>query len=112
MGISIALSVDVKKGGGVWQTLAHELIGRRRTQYWRENYKRRPYFEAGRDYDYYSPAYQFGYEATDRYTGKNWNDVESTLQRDWDRYEHRGQSTWESIKSAVKDAWDRMVGNR
>jgi hypothetical protein len=80
--------------------------------YWRENYKDRPYFEAGREYDYYSPAYRFGYEARDRYTGKNWNDIESDLQRDWDRYEHRGQSTWESIKSAVKDAWDRMVGNR
>jgi hypothetical protein len=80
--------------------------------YWRENYKRRPYFESGRDYEYYSPAYRFGYDATDRYPGKQWHDVEPDLRRDWDRYEHRGQSTWEHIKNAVKDAWDRMVGNR
>ena len=26
--------------------------------YWRENYKRRPYFETGREYEFYSPAYR------------------------------------------------------
>ena len=80
--------------------------------YWRENYTRRPYFETGRDYEFYGPAYRFGYDATDRYSGKQWNDVEPDLRRDWDRYEYRGQSTWEQIKNAVKDAWDRMVGNK
>ena len=80
--------------------------------YWRENYRGRPYVQPGQDYDFYRPAYRFGYEATDRYQGKNWNDVEANLRRDWDRYEDRGQSTWEQIKSAVRDAWDRMTGNR
>ncbi|HEX2445192.1 MAG TPA: hypothetical protein VHJ77_14700 [Vicinamibacterales bacterium] len=81
-------------------------------QYWRENYKRRPYFETDRDYDYYSPAYRFGYDASERYADRKWEEVEPDLQRDWDRYEHRGQSTWQQIKNAVRDAWDRMVGNR
>lgn len=80
--------------------------------YWRENYKRRSYCEPGSTYDFYSPAYRFGYDATDRYPGKQWKDVESDLSRDWDRYEHRGNSTWEQMKNAVKDAWDRIVGNR
>jgi hypothetical protein len=79
--------------------------------YWRENYKRRPYAESAHDYDYYSPAYRFGYDATDRYAGKQWEDVENDLSRDWDRYEYRGQSTWQQMKNAVKDAWDRIVGN-
>ncbi len=34
------------------------------------------------------------------------------LQRDWDRFEHRGQSTWEHMKAAVRDAWDRVTGHR
>ena len=79
--------------------------------YWRGNYKQRPYVGADEDYDSYGPAYQFGYEATGRYQDKSWDDVESDLESDWDRYEHRGQSTWGQIKSAVKDAWDRMTGN-
>jgi hypothetical protein len=80
--------------------------------YWRDNYKRRPYVGSGQDYASYGPAYRFGYDATERYPSKSWNDVESDLRRDWARYEHRGQSTWEQMKSAVKDAWDRMTGNR
>jgi hypothetical protein len=80
--------------------------------YWRQNYARRPYVEAGRGYDYYSPAYRFGFDASERYRGKAWNDVEPDLEREWDRYEFRGQSTWAQIKNAVRDAWDRVVGNR
>ena len=80
--------------------------------YWRDNFKRRPYVGSDQDYASYGPAYRFGYEATERYRNKSWNDVESDLRRDWARYEHGGQSTWEQMKSAVKDAWDRMTGNR
>ena len=50
--------------------------------YWRENYNRRPYYNPERDYDYYGPAYRFGYDATDRYSGKQWNDVPLLLQLD------------------------------
>ena len=81
-------------------------------KYWRDNYRQRPYVSPEQSYDSWGPAYRFGYDATDRYEGKSWNDVESDLRRDWDRYEHRGQSTWEQIKNGVRDAWDRVTGNR
>jgi hypothetical protein len=75
--------------------------------YWRNNYKQRPY--AGSNaYDYWQPAYRYGYESAQKYHGKNWEDVESDLRSGWDRYEHRGTSTWENVKGAVRDAWDRM----
>jgi len=80
--------------------------------YWRDNYRQRPYVGPNHNYDSFAPAYRFGYEAPERYSGTSWNAVESALQRDWDRYEHRGQSTWEQIKGAVRDAWDRVTGNR
>jgi hypothetical protein len=80
--------------------------------YWRENYKRRPYVEANREYDFYGPGYRFGYEATERYPDKQWDDVEPNLRRDWDSYKYRGTSTWEQIKNAVRDAWDRITGHR
>ncbi len=55
-------------------------------------------------------GYRDGFDAAHRHPRKAWNDVETDLQRDWDRYEHRGQSTWEQVKGAVRDAWDRMTG--
>ena len=78
--------------------------------YWRSNFSSRPYARADRGFDYYSPAYRYGYESANQYRGRQWNDVETDLRSGWDRYEHRGQSTWENVKDAVKDAWHRVTG--
>ena len=51
-------------------------------KYWRDNYRQRPYVSPDQSYDSWGPAYRFGYDATDRYEGKSWNDVESDLRRD------------------------------
>ena len=81
--------------------------------YWRTNYPNRPYASsAGKDYDFYRPGYRYGYESANRYHGREWNDVEEDLSRNWNTYEHRGTSTWEQIKDAVRDAWNRVTGNR
>jgi hypothetical protein len=80
--------------------------------YWRKNYSSRPYAGQNRDFEYWKPAYRYGYDSAGRHQGRNWNDVESDLRTGWDKYEHRGTSTWEQIKDAVKDGWDRMVGNK
>ena len=79
-------------------------------EYWRNNFTTRPYASGGK-YEDYRPGFRFGGESAHRYHGRNWTDVESDLRRDWDRYEHRGQSTWEQIKSAARDAWDRVTSS-
>jgi len=80
--------------------------------YWRTNYRTRPYASTTNDYDYYRPAYQYGYENASRYRDRNWKDVEKDLSRSWTSYAHRGESTWEQMKDAVRDAWDRVTGHR
>jgi hypothetical protein len=80
-------------------------------EYWRTNYRTRPYVASG-DYEYYRPAYWYGYDAAQRYEGREWADVESDLERDWTTYEARGESTWEQMKHAVRDAWDRILGRK
>lgn len=80
--------------------------------YWRTNYGNRPYATTNRDFNYWRPGYQYGYESATRYQGRKWNDVEPDLRTGWDKYENRGQTTWEQIKDAVRDAWDRVTGNR
>ena len=80
--------------------------------YWRSNYSTRPYATSTQNYDYYRPGYRFGYDAANRYQGRQWDDVESELSRSWNSYEQRGNSTWEQMKHAVRDAWDRVTGRR
>lgn len=78
--------------------------------YWRSNYTSRPYASGSANYDQWRGAYRYGFESANRYTGRNWKDVESDLSRGWNSYEHRGTSTWEQVKAAVRDAWDRAMG--
>jgi len=81
-------------------------------QWWRENFRDRPYVSADRTFEYYEPGYVFGYQAANGYRGRNFNDVEPNLRADFDRFEGRGQSTWENMKDSVRDAWDKVTGKR
>ncbi|MFA6241592.1 MAG: hypothetical protein WC655_11710 [Candidatus Hydrogenedentales bacterium] len=76
--------------------------------YWREEYSRSPYVESGVSYENYRPAYRTGYEGYTRYPGKKYEDVETDLQRDYEK--SRGNSTlpWEKAKDATRDAWHRV----
>lgn len=72
------------------------------------------YGASGGSYDDYAPAYSYGSQmaSSGRYTGRQWDEVESDLRSDWDtRYGSGGQSTWEKMKSAVRHGWDRMTGD-
>jgi hypothetical protein len=81
--------------------------------YWRTNFRQRPYASSGTyDYDYYRPAYRYGFDAAHRYHDRDWTDAEADISRGWEAYEHRGTSTWEQVKDAVRDAWDRVTGKR
>jgi hypothetical protein len=77
--------------------------------YWRDNWQSRPYTSADLGYDYYLPAYRYGYESARSYRGRMWNDVENDVRAGWERVEDRGQRTWENVKEAVRDAWNRLA---
>ena len=79
-------------------------------QWWEGNYHTRPYVRADRGVDYYEPVYRYGTEAAQRFSGRDWPQVEHDLRQGWDSYEHRGRSTWDEIKDSVRDAWDRLTG--
>jgi hypothetical protein len=79
-------------------------------QWWRDNFRNRPYVTADRSFEDYEPGYRFAYDEQIKYRGKNFNEIEPKLRTDFDRFEGRGQSTWESMKDAVRDAWDNLTG--
>ncbi len=74
----------------------------------RSDWQRR-YSTSGYGYERYQPAYRYGYEARNRYEGRNWNDVESDLRSDWQR-NHPGDA-WEDFKDSVKTGWERFKSN-
>jgi phage tail tape-measure protein len=78
--------------------------------YWRENYKARPYYRAGRTYGDYQPAYKYGWESASRpeYRGRKFSDVEKDLKAGWTSDD--ATSTWADNREAAQDAWSRVDG--
>jgi len=82
--------------------------------YYRNHYNS-TYGSSGASYDDYAPAYAYGSQMRrdQRYSGRQWDDVENDLHTDWDsRYGSSGAgSTWEKTKAAVRHGWDRMTSD-
>ncbi len=78
--------------------------------YWRESYQREPYYESGRTYDEYRPAYELGWSSAHRHEG-DFAAAEPSLSRDWGAA--RGTSTmeWEHARPATQAAWERARRN-
>jgi hypothetical protein len=77
-------------------------------EYWRQNYKNRPYIDQGADYEAYRPAYRYGWESYGRYQGRKFDEVEPDLSRDWETRQSGSTLGWNKAKLAVRDAWDRV----
>jgi hypothetical protein len=80
-------------------------------RWWRDNYSTRPY-AAGRTYEEFRPAYQYGVLCATRYSGRTWDEAEADTRSGWDKFENKGPggAKWENVKDAVKDAWNRVRG--
>ncbi len=67
------------------------------------------------NYDDYAPAYSYGADSarSDKYRGRQWDDVESDLRNDWStRSGSSAGDTWDRMKAAVRRGWDRMTLDR
>ncbi|MES2412684.1 MAG: PA2169 family four-helix-bundle protein [Pseudomonadota bacterium] len=75
--------------------------------YWRENYMREPYYEAGRTYEDYGPAYRLGMYGYNEYRGV-FGETETQLARHWEERRERSTLSWEQARTASRAAWDRL----
>jgi uncharacterized protein (TIGR02284 family) len=75
--------------------------------YWRDNYNREPYYEAGRTFDDYGPAYRLGLEARGDYSG-TFDQTESRLATHWDVRKDSSSLSWDQARLASRAAWDRI----
>ncbi|MDB5868112.1 MAG: hypothetical protein JWP96_444 [Polaromonas sp.] len=76
--------------------------------YWRDNYNREPYYEAGRGYDDYAPAYRLGLRARTGHDG-SFENLEGRLASDWDSKRESSTLTWPQAREASRAAWDRVA---
>ena len=107
-GAAVGAAVGIVAGGLAGKAIAEEVNPTEEHGYWRYNYAKRAYVGAGTTYEEYAPAYQFGWESYCKYPDKTFAQVESTLEKDWDKAKQHSKLDWQRAKAAVQDAWERM----
>jgi uncharacterized protein (TIGR02284 family) len=74
--------------------------------FWRENYNKEPYYEQGRSFDDYGPAYRLGLSGRERYEDP-WDNVEPRLASEWQGNRASSSLDWQRASPASQAAWRR-----
>jgi uncharacterized protein YcfJ len=78
------------------------------TTHFRDTYQTTPYYSAGREWSDYEPAYKYGYDTYGEYRGQRFDDVQDTLERNWDSTRGNSRLAWAEAKGAVRDGWNKI----
>jgi uncharacterized protein (TIGR02284 family) len=107
LGMAVGGVVGAVVGGLAGKAAAEAVNPTAEEAHWRENYTKEPYYQSGRSFDDYGPAYRLGVNS--RLQQKDeWTAVEPRLSSEWES--NRGNSTlnWEHAGPAARAAWERV----
>ncbi len=110
VGTVVGAAVGAVVGGLAGKAVAEKFDPTVEDTYWRENYSSQPYYETGRTYDDYAPAYRAGYEARARYTDRprTFEEVERDIEADYNSRRAANAMTWDKARHPARAAWDRV----
>ena len=74
--------------------------------YWRDQYTKEPYYQAGRGYEDYAPAYRLGYQGRSTASG-SFDDAHDNLSASWTSQRDRSTLSWQEAQAASRAAWQR-----
>lgn len=108
VGAAIGLVAGGIVGGLAGKSIAEQMDPTVEDAYWKTNYSKQEYVERDAPYTTYQPAFRTGYEGRSRYPGKKFEEVETYLQRDYDKSKGNSTLNWDKAKNASRDAWNRV----
>lgn len=110
IGLAVGGVVGAVVGGLAGKAAAEAVNPTAEEDHWRESYTREPYYEQGRGFDDYGPAYRLGVTGRARYEG-DWDQAEPTLRSEWDTSRGSSRLDWEQARPASRAAWERVDRN-
>lgn len=110
IGMAVGGVIGAVVGGLAGKAVAESVNPTEEENHWREHYTGEPYYEQGRTFDDYGPAYRLGVSGRTKYEG-DWNAAEPHLASEWDAVRADSSLDWERARPASRAAWDR-VDNR
>jgi uncharacterized protein YcfJ len=110
IGVAVGTVIGAVAGGLAGKGVAEAVDPTAENAYWEKNYRNEPYYEAGREYSDYEPAYRSGYQsyATHGVQGRTFDEVEPELRNSYEATKGKSQLGWEKAKRASRAAWDRV----
>ncbi len=95
-------------GGYGGKAVAESIDPTVETEYWRDNYQSRDYYNAQYGYEVYEPAYRMGWEKFDQ--NYRFEDRENDLRKYWESNHANTGLDWNNARRATRDAWERTAG--
>jgi uncharacterized protein (TIGR02284 family) len=107
VGLAVGGVVGAVVGGLAGKAAAESINPTAEEAHWRENYTREPYYQSGRSFDDYAPAYRLGLTGRTRYQG-DWDSTEPQLASEWESARGGSSLSWPDAQPASHAAWDRI----
>ena len=107
IGLAVGGVVGAVIGGLAGKATAEAVNPTAEEDHWRENYTREPYYEQGRSFDDYGPAYRLGVTGRTRYES-DWDEAEPQLRSEWDSTRGSSSLDWDRARPASRAAWQRV----
>lgn len=107
VGVAVGTVAGAVVGGLAGKAAAEAINPTAEEAYWRENYALEPYYEKGRSFDDYAPAYRLGLTGRTRYEG-DWNAAQPQLESEWESARAGSSLSWPQAQPASRAAWDRI----
>ena len=108
VGAIVGAAVGAVAGGLAGKGLAEAVNPTVEEAHWKDAYTREPYYEAGKSYDFYAPAYRAGWEGRARYEGRNFDEAEADLRANYECAIGNRGANWDEGRMAARAAWDRI----
>jgi hypothetical protein len=108
VGTAVGAAAGAIVGGLAGKGIAEKINPTVEEAYWRDNYSKRPYYESGRKYDDYLPAYRTGWEGRAQYGDRSFDEVEVELSRQYELSRDPASIDWATGRHAARDAWNRI----
>lgn len=106
VGMAVGAVVGAVTGGLAGRAAAEAVNPTAEESYWRDNYSRESYYEKGRAFDEYAPAYRLG--VTGRTEYQDWDAAEPRLASQWESSRGGSSLSWPQAKHASRAAWNRV----
>ncbi len=110
IGMAVGGVAGAVMGGMAGKAAAESVNPTEQEAHWRNNYTREPYYQAGRTYNDYGPAYELGWNYRARY-GNDFDNHESSLAADWENQRSVSKLSWPQARDASRAAWKRVDSN-